>query len=296
MVKKEKLQIEKDVNKDLKKEEKIKKENEKLDKNNFPSLKIKLESEIALDFATKVYELFNKLVKAVILFGSSAKKTSTSSSDIDLIILIDDCSVKWDDELIAWYREELDKLLRKNPYQKVLHINTIKLTTWWEDLMRGDPVIVNVIRNGEAMIDFGGFFTPLKFLLLNGKIKSTPEAIYSCLERAPLHFLRSRNAELGAIEGLYWAMVDSSHAALISEGVSPASPEHIPLDLKELFVNTKRLNMKYVVWYRDLLVLHKKISHGEITDLKGVEIDDWQEKTQEFIRIMAELVNKNIEK
>ncbi len=295
MVKKEKLQIEKDIERDLKREEK-KKENEKLDKDNFPTLKIKLESEIALDFATKVYELFNKLVKSVILFGSSAKQTSTTSSDIDLIILIDDCSIKWDDELISWYREELDKLLRKNPYQKVLHINTIKLSTWWEDLMIGDPVIINVIRNGEAVIDFGGFFTPLKFLLLNGKIKSTPEAIYSCLERAPLHFLRSKNAELGAIEGLYWAMVDSSHAALISAGVSPASPEHIPLDLKEIFVNTKKLNMKYVVWYRDLLLLHKKISHGEITDLKGIEIDDWQAKTQEFIRVMAELVNKNIEK
>ena len=52
--------------------------------------------------------------------------------------------------------------------------------------------------------------------------------------------------------------------------------------------------MKYVLWYRDLLILHKRISHGEITDLKGVEIDDWQEKTQEFIRLMAELVNQSV--
>ena len=146
------------------------------------------------------------------------------------------------------------------------------------------------------MIDFGGFFEPLKFLLLSGKIKSTPEAVYNCLQRAPTHFLRSRVAELNAIEGLYWAMVDSAHAALISASLPPASPEHIPIDLKEVYVNNKRLNIKYVTWYRDLFMLHKQISHGEITDLKGVEIDQWQERTQEFMRVMAELVNQNVGK
>ncbi|MCL5018388.1 MAG: nucleotidyltransferase domain-containing protein [Candidatus Pacearchaeota archaeon] len=263
-------------------------------KKNYPTLQLKLESEIAMDFATKAYETFNKIIKSVVLFGSSVKQNMTAGSDIDIIIIIDDVAIIWDEELIAWYRTELEKLMRKNPYEKDLHINTIKLSTWWEDLMRGDPVIINVLRYGEAMIDFGGFFEPLKFLLLNGKIKSTPESIYNCLQRAPTHFLRSRAAELNSIEGLYWCMVDSAHAALISAGISPASPEHIPADLKEIFVDKKMLNMKYVVWYRDLFMLHKGISHGEITELKGVEIDAWQEKTEEFMKVMADLVNQNV--
>lgn len=158
--------------------------------------------------------------------------------------------------------------------------------------MRGDPVVINILRFGEAVIDLAGFFEPLKFLLLNGKIKSTPEAIYNCLQRVPMHFVRSKTSELNSIEGLYWAMVDSAHAALIAASVPPASPEHIPIELKEAFVNTGRLKMKYVTWYRDLLFLHKKITHGEIRDLKGVEIDDWQEKTEEFARVMAQLVNE----
>jgi len=36
------------------------------------------------------------------------------------------------------------------------------LTTWWEDLLRGDPVVLNVLRHGEAMLDYAGFFNPLK--------------------------------------------------------------------------------------------------------------------------------------
>ena len=266
----------------------------KSSKKDYPTLQLKLESDIAMDFAVKAYEVFNKMVKSIVLFGSSVKQSAVAGSDIDIIIVIDDVAIKWDQELIAWYREELDKLLRKNPYQKSLHINTIKLSTWWEDLIRGDPVMMNVLRYGEAMIDFAGFFEPLKFLLLNGKIKSTPEAVYNCLQRAPTHFLRSKAAELNSIEGLYWAMVDSAHAALISSGIPPASPEHVPNDLKETFVDKGKLKMKYVLWYRDLLILHKRIVHGEINNLTGVEIDDWQEKTQEFMRVMAELVNQSV--
>jgi predicted nucleotidyltransferase/uncharacterized protein (UPF0332 family) len=280
----------------IKKEDykKKKKESEKEDSKKFPTLKIGNRSDIAMDFATKAYKKFNKIVKSIILFGSTTKQTSVAGSDIDIIIVIDDVSINWNSELIAWYREELDKILRANPYKGNLHINTVKLSTWWEDLMRGDPVIINILRYGEAIIDLAGFFEPLKFLLIKGKIKSTPEAIYSCLKRAPIHILRSKTSELNSIEGLYWAMVDSAHAALIAKDVLPPSPEHIPANLKETFVNENRLKMKYVSWYRDLLVLHKKIVHGEISDLKGVEIDRWQERTEEFLKVMAQLVKETL--
>ncbi len=266
----------------------------KIDSKKFPSIKIHKDTDIAMDFATKAYEKFNKLIKSVVLFGSTAKQTKVAGSDIDIIIILDDVAIRWDEEMIAWYREELDKILRQNPYRQDLHINTIKLSTWWDDLMHGDPVVINILRYGETMIDFAGFFEPLKFLLLNGKIKATPEAVYSCLERAPQHFVRSKVSELGSIEGLYWAMVDSAHAALIARNVLPPSPEQIPLNLKEVFVNEGSLKMKYVTWYRDLLFLHKKIAHGEITDLKGVEIDMWQDRTDEFMQVMAKLVDSTI--
>ena len=260
-----------------------------------PTLQLKKESDIAMDFATKAYKKFDKIMKSIILFGSAAKQTTVTGSDIDIVIIIDDVTINWDQELTAWYREELEKLIKSNPYQASLHINTIKLSTWWEDLMRGDSVIINIIRYGEAMIDFAGFFNPIKSLLIRGKIKPTPEAIYAALQRAPAHIARSKFAELTAIDGLYWAMVDCAHAALIAKNVSPASPEHIPGELKEHFVNTGKLKMKYVIWYRDLLVLHKKISHGEIKDLKGIEIDDWQNKTEEFLEVMANLVKDIVE-
>ncbi|MEK6847565.1 MAG: nucleotidyltransferase domain-containing protein, partial [Nanoarchaeota archaeon] len=262
---------------------------------NIPTLQLKKENDIAMDFATKAYKRFDKLVKSVVLFGSTAKQTTVTGSDIDIILIIDDVAVDWDQELIAWYREELEKLIKTNPYQQVLHINTVKLSTWWEDLMRGDPVVLNVLRYGEAMIDFAGFFNPLKSLLLKGKIRPTPEAIYSALQRAPMHIARSRMSELSCVEGLYWAMVDSAHAALIAANIPPASPEHVAVDLKTTFVDSGKLNMKYVVWYRDLLMLHKSIVHGQVKELRGIEIDAWQDRAEEFLETMAKLVRDLIE-
>ena len=257
---------------------------------NFPTLDLKTEKEIAMDFATKVYQKFDKLIKSIILFGSVVKESNVVGSDVDVIIILDDASIRWDEELVAWYREELGKIVKSHPYKKELHINTIKLTTWWSDLIRGDPVVVNVIRYGEPIIDFGGFFTPLKSLLIEGKIRSTPEAIYAALQRAPEHILRSKISQLNSIDGLYWAMVDSAHAALIAAGISPPSPEHVPSDLKQNFVDSGKLKMNYVVWYRDLLILHKRIMHGQVESLKGVEIDDWRDRTEDFVRTMAKLV------
>lgn len=132
-------------------------------------------------------------------------------------------------------------------------------------------------------------------MLIEGKIKATPESIYSCLRRAPIHLARSRAAELSSIEGAFWAMVDSAQAALIAARISPPSPEHIAVDLKENFVGNGKLKMKYVIWYRDLLDLHKRVMHGEIRDLKGVEIDAWQERTQEFMDVMIKIVKDLIE-
>ncbi len=273
-----------------KKKRKHSKKTKKINPENIPTLKLKKESEIATDFALKVYKKFGKSIKSIILFGSTVKQTNVPGSDIDIIIVIDDVSIKWDAELVAWYREELDKILAANPYQQGLHINTIKLSTWWRDLMRGDPVVINVLRYGESLVDMAGFFEPLKFLLINGDIKPTPEAVYTSLQRAPMHLQRSKASEMNSIEGLYWTMVDASQAALIAANVSPPSPEHIPVDLEQTFVASGMLNKKYVEWYRDLLILHKKIIHGEIRELKGVVIDDWQERTQEFLDVMIGLV------
>lgn len=264
-------------------------------KSDIPTMKIAGEREIAMDFAMKVYGKFDQMIKSIVLFGSSAKKIAVAGSDIDIVVIIDDVSVRWDEELIAWYREELGKLISTNPYRKSLHINTVKLSTWWDDMMKGDPVVINVLRYGDALIDFGGFFAPLRLLLKQGKIRSTPEAIYTLLQRAPGHMTRARQSMVAVADGLYWTMVDSAHAALISAGVMPASPEEIGDVLTRHFVDKKMLKGKYVKSYEEIRDVVKSIAHGERSRIKGKDLDRWFDMTDDFLAEMARLVDSLIE-
>src|SRR3989344_702738 len=252
----------------------------------YPSLLLKTERDIAMDFAIKIYQKFDKMIKSIILFGSSAKQTNVIGSYIDIIIIIDDASIKFDETLVLWYREELAKIIQENPYQKDFHINTVKLTTWWGDLYMGDPTVINVIRYGETLIDFGGFFNPLKILLEQGRIKPTPEAIYTCLNRVPVHILSSKSAELSSVEGCFWAMVDSAQALLMAIKVLPPSTEHIAGLLKENFVDKRLLKIKYVDNFIELHELHRKVMHGEIRNINGNIIDMWQNKAEEFLNVV----------
>lgn len=267
----------------------------KIKKPKLTKLVLRNNKEIAMDFATKVHRQFDSIVKATVLFGSEAKNEAKSTSDIDVIIIIDDVAIDWDLELIAWYREELAKIIETSRYSKDLHINTIKLSTWWDDLLHGEPVVINVLRYGEALIDLGGFFNPLKGLLLQGKIRSTPEAVYSALQRAPAHLARSKTAEIGAVEGIYWTMVDSAQALLMTLGKLPPSPEHITKMLKENFVDKKLMKMDLVIWYRDIYSLHKAIAHREIHEIKGIDLDKWHDRAETFLNVTTKIIDRILE-
>jgi len=277
------------------KKEDSKAEKVKVIKQEIKSIVPKNERDMAMDFAVKAHKKFDRIIKASILFGSQARNDASAVSDIDIILIIDDSAIKWDLELIAWYREELGKLINEQEYGKDLHINTVKLTTWWQDLVQGDPVVINILRYGEALIDSGGFFNPLKALLQEGKIKSTPEAVYNALQRAPVHLARSKAAEMGAIEGVYWCMIDSAQAALMMAGKVPPSPEKIPQMLTEAFVDSGMLKMNFVKSFKEIYVLHKAISHGEVSQVKGSDIESWQEIASKFLNEMVRIVDSLIE-
>ena len=254
--------------------------------------KQKTDQDIAMDFATKAYKKFQEAIKSIVLFGSVSKKSTTKGSDIDILVIVDDCSIQWDQELIAWYREEMGKIVEK--HSERLHINTVTLSTFWEDVREGEPAAINIIRYGQTLIDFGGFFDPLKSLLAKGRIRPTPEAIFTTLRRAPLHISRAKFDIINSIEHLYWAMVDSAHSALMAKNQIPPSPEHVGEMLDEVF--NKTLDKKYIKWYNEMYALAHDIIHGNVKHLTGKDIDVLMARTVEFEKkfrdITAQLTHK----
>ena len=246
----------------------------------------------AYDFALKVYKRFKEIIKTIVLFGTVAKQVPKKESDIDIIIIVDDCTIDWDQELIAWYREELAKIIAKQPYKERIHVSTVTLTTFFDQVRIGDPVVINILRYGHALLDFGGFFEPLKVLLARGKIRATPEAVYTVLTRAPDHLAKARYNLLSSIEALYWAMVDAAHAALMAIGEIPPSPDRIPDMLLVNFVKPRIIPKKYVDWFQELYELAKDIVHGKKLDISPAEFEKQEKRAQEFLKTMVNIADK----
>lgn len=245
--------------------------------------------DVAYKFAKDVFEFFPGLIKSIVLFGSVQKATVTKHSDIDILIIVDDTAVTPSRRFIEWYNIELANIIRKNDPR--IHVNTVTLTTFWENVKVGEPVAINVLRYGLPLIDTG-YFEPLQHLLKDGRIRPTEEAVYNALTRSPWHMTRANARVLSAIIDLYWVMIDSAHAALMKYGEVPPSPEHIEKLLNTTFVEKKLLDKKFVNYYRELWYASKAIIHGELLRASGSDFDRYRKMAEDFHAKMKELVEK----
>ncbi|MBM3199375.1 hypothetical protein FJZ53_00440, partial [Candidatus Woesearchaeota archaeon] len=224
--------------------------------------------DTAREFAKRVYQEFGVFVKALILFGSTAKGTVTKQGDIDVLIIIDDVSINLSRELVQTYRIVVEKILMEMSGSDRLHIQSMRLTSWWEYVRAGDPVAINVLRYGMALIDTG-IFDPLQALLDNGRIRPTKEAIHTYFVMAPASVYKAKDHLLSAMVDLYWATIDAAHAALMSLGEIPPNPEHVADMLEQKMVKKGFLKKKYADIMRKNYVTFKRIIHRDIKEVKG---------------------------
>lgn len=244
--------------------------------------------DIAVKFAKECVNEFGKFVKAIVLFGSYARQTK-KTNDIDILIIVDDTTMIVSHDVIDAYRIITEKIVQK--ISQKLHITTLRLTSFWEYIRASDPIAVNILRDGIALLD-SGFFEPFQVLLKQGRIKPTPEAVWTYFTKAPTTLHNSKWHILQATLDLYWATIDSAHAVLMKVGEVPPTPEHVADLLQEKFVAKGLLDEKYVKIMRTFYNLAKMITHKEITEVEGSEYSKYKKEAEEFVEKMKEIVEE----
>lgn len=244
---------------------------------------------IARSFAKRLYNEFGPFLKAVVLFGSAARRTAAPRADIDVLIIVDDLAIRMTREVVEAYRLIVEKSIGR--VSTKLHVTSLTLTSFWEYVRAGDPVAVNILRDGVALIDTG-FFDPLQALLVQGRIRPTHESIWTYFGRAPRTLLNSKWHIMQATLDLYWAVIDAAHAVLMHEGEIPPSPEHVADLLEEKLVKKKLLEKKYIETMRKFYKLMKGITHREIKEVKGDEYDSYLKEAQDFVERMQKYIEK----
>ena len=249
--------------------------------------------EIAKTFASRVYKEFGEFVRAIILFGSAAKEKKTPG-DIDILIVLDDVRIIWNEEIVQTYRIVLQRVIAETDLKK-LHVQSMKFTSFWEYLRAGDPVAINILRYGVALIDTG-FFDPLQMLLDQGRIRPTPEAISTYFGMAPGSIERARGHLIAATIDLYWAAINATHAALMHHGEIPPSPEHVPDILQRTLGKEKKISLASLKTMKELYTVYKGLTGREKKEVTGREYDLYRKKTEKLVKEMEKYIQKKKKK
>ncbi|MCF7860656.1 hypothetical protein K9M79_00295 [Candidatus Woesearchaeota archaeon] len=257
------------------------------------------ELDIAYKFAAKAYKEFGAFLKAVVLFGSTARNRPAApgeapepppdprKADIDLLIIIDDTQNVISQDMIEAYRIITEKMIVT--ISKRLHITTLKFTSFWEYVRSGDPIAINILRDGIPLID-SGFYAPLQVLLYQGRIRPTKEAIYSYFTKAPRSLLSSRMHINSAVLDLYWAVIDSAHATLMTAGEIPPSPAHVSDALRNKFGN--KIDKRFLSIMNEFYKVSKMILHREIKEIKGDHYERYYAEAREFVDEMKRIIEE----
>jgi len=236
---------------------------------------------LIVDFSNELINKVDGLVRAIVLFGSYSRGEETEKSDIDLLVIVDDVYNKWDNVTSTFYYDNLNKILSQEKFKK-LHVNTLTLSIFWDMVRNGDPLAVNIIRSGKALIDPFGLFGSLKKLLQMGRIIPSNEAIELAKIRVDNNLRNYKINIIKAFESIYLIFVNSAQYYLMRKGYSLIGPEEILEALKKEFGDKE-----VVMWYEEILKKMKSISHGESIDISGKDLDEYFKKAIEFKKAMG---------
>jgi predicted nucleotidyltransferase/uncharacterized protein (UPF0332 family) len=244
---------------------------------------------LARRFSDGLQKELHDFVMGVIVFGSIARKEGKEHSDIDVLVITDDSTYIIDDALVEGYRLIVENLMQT--ISNRFHVTSMTFTTFWEHVMNGDPVVVNILRDGVHLYD-RGFFDPLQRLLQSGKIRPSEESIWRYFGRAPRTLLNSRWHVLQATLDLYWGVIDAAHAALMRANQVPPTPEHVAEMLDKVYARKKLVDKKHVQTMRKFYTLSKEITHREVKEVTGIEYEKLYKEADGFVKVMKKLVEK----
>ncbi|PSH01285.1 MAG: hypothetical protein BRC26_03910, partial [Nanohaloarchaea archaeon QH_8_44_6] len=129
------------------------------------------------EFSDKLLDKLGDKVKCVAVWGSVPKGEHGYESDIDTLVILDDTKLQKDvpEDARKKIRSKVTKLAKETDERITIQYFPF-LTEFWDSLRNGEPLVIEAVRNGEAVYDVG-IFMPAKRLLERGKISGTQESV-----------------------------------------------------------------------------------------------------------------------
>ena len=86
-----------------------------------------------------------------------------------------------------------------------------------------------------------------------------------------------------AVLNLYFSVIDSAHAALLSRGVVPDSPDHLVSLVKEHLVDTMMLHKRHLSILAEFHNVGSMVMKGEVHKIRGDHYDRYRKEAEMFM-------------
>lgn len=246
-----------------------------------------------------VLRKFEKYVTTYAMGGSFVRGETKKTSDIDVIVIIDDTDVK------RMSRFELIEKLRGIIHSYIseamamagtkvdFNVQVWLLTDFWERVKDAEPVAFTFIRDGIPLYDRGAFL-PWKSLLRMGRIKPSPESVDMFMSSGDK---MKTNVEKKIfdilIHDIYWGTMHPTQGLLMLYGLAPQNVYDTAKSFRETFVEKERLiEESYADFFEEIaLKYYKGFEHGKVKsgDITGNEIDRLFKGAKDYVKRLKDL-------
>ena len=242
---------------------------------------------VARTYATKLVQKFKNRIKAVVVYGSTAKGTHHEKSDLDIFVIMDDTGIEgeipdsvkdkiWDD--LVRIAQDTDKRITIQAF--------MFLTEFWDNLRVAEPVLISILRYGIPVYDVG-VFMPAKRMVERGKVPTTKEAVDKKIYSAPKFVDYAVSRIKSAAHYLEQAVASAGNAALMMVGRLPVNKEEVADALDSIFVERGMLEKEVTEKIREVVKFAKEVEY-----LKEEEAQNLGERTDHYIKVAREVIDR----
>ncbi|RMF55156.1 nucleotidyltransferase domain-containing protein [Candidatus Woesearchaeota archaeon] len=238
-------------------------------------------------------------VKAVWVYGSALrKKELKKTSDIDILVLIDDTLPRFKQSWVAKVNL-LIELISMKALKKGLKLHfqpPKKVTLWWELLMSGEPWVITSLRNSKIFHDPSGYISLLKKLLIKRNVFARERSVEKLIERSSNDLLEVKHILLNKLpQELLMITTETAQRVLAYHNRFPITTSDTVKELKKVFAH-KLISKTVIDDYEELCMTVKKINKGALSEFTGRDFDRYYDKIMEFIKIMEKIYEQLEEK
>jgi len=253
--------------------------------------------KVLLKIANELIKKYDGLIKAIWTYGSYSRGDAKPSSDIDIMILIDDVTQKINiikqNEIYLFSKFISEKMMSDNKIKNEIHLQPPKtLTDWWDLLRSGEPWVFTGMRDSKIIYDPSGFVEPIKRLLIRGSLHGTKEKGFALLKRAKNKYEKLRKKMMiDVMSKILNSMVETTQAVLIYYGEAPVYEDELVEKLRDL-VKKKLIKETNVLYLEDIYRVNKLIENGDIRTIKVKDIERYISRGMKFIESMEKLFER----